>query len=161
MNKYDLYYQIAKSALDDQDQRNRELQGKATHLASLSILLLSLGVIVLKDFSGTGMVALSAISWVFLAKALGLFICTVVSAIQVLKPDDWVRNPAVKDFAPYIDDTAYADSRMLKWAADETDKSVQKNERLINRKAAWLRVGFVSASLLVVMIGVLAVLVRV
>ena len=160
MDKYELYYQVAKSARDDQDQRNRELQGKAVHLGSLSILLLSLGVIVLKDFSGNGMVVLSTVSWVFLVKALGLFALTMLSVTMVLKPDDWVRNPGLKHMVSWIDDDTYGDKASLKWVADAIDESVQRNEPTVNRKAWWLSAGFISASLLVVTIVVLAVTVR-
>ena len=51
MDDTELYYQVAYARLQDQDARNRELEGKSISLLGAASLLVSIGALLLKDFS--------------------------------------------------------------------------------------------------------------
>ena len=53
MDKFELYYQMAQAQLQDQADRNREVEYKATGILGLAVTLMGISVIVIKDFSGS------------------------------------------------------------------------------------------------------------
>ena len=139
MNKYDLYYQVAKDAQADQDQRNRELQDKAVHTARLAVLVFSVGIVVAKAFTDSAK-EFSCVDWSILGVAVTCFAIALVATFNVIRPRGWKRSPTVSVLGGYAVNDDWGDDSMTVWAANEIRDCIQSNEPLVRIKSRFLRV---------------------
>ena len=143
MNKAELYYQVTHERLDDQDDRNRVIELKASGTLGLSITLMGIAVIVAKGFSTGSAQTLSTTS---LTLFLGMgvwFLAVAVLALLISWARDFRRDPYLAKFAEYVAED-YKPEAMIEWIGDGYRDSVISNERTIERKASHLQLAMLA-----------------
>lgn len=158
MNKHELYYQIAKSHLEDQDQRNREIQSKSIRLAQFAILTASAGIVLLQDFNG---VQSTPIAWIGIGVSLTFFAAAMIATGMIVQIKGWIRNPSARSVAVHVKDDDITDDGLTKWTADAITDSIERNEQIIQSKSCWFNLEMLSLALLVLSIGIFAIVARI
>ncbi len=133
MQKYEIYYQVAHSQLQEQHQRNRALDTKAARTLGLAAALGGVGSVVLKDFTGTALPGMS--TWTLVAAVLLIlsFAATCAFALYAMKPRDWRGDPDLGSFASHLPN--YKDHLLVEWAGDQIKNAVIANEGALGDKS--------------------------
>ena len=133
MEQTELYYQLAQSNLQDQDQRNRELELKATAILGVTSTLVGIGVLVLKTLSGVDGEGLSQTPVILFMSVLGAgFLIVFFGTVNALRPRDWRRDPELADIEQDL--TAYEPHVLEKWVGDQVQNNVNRNEPIVDSK---------------------------
>lgn len=152
MNTEELYYQVASAHQLDQDDRNRQLELKASGTLGVAVALMGIGAVILTDFS-TADVPTAA--WLF-ALGLGLaFLAVAIAAFDVLWPRTFSRAPNLEQFSKHIEEGSFEESTMVEWIGDQFSANINSNEPIIIAKAKALNLAML---ILVVQAGMLAAL---
>ena len=154
MQKTELYYQVALSQMEEQEQRNQAIDLKMSGLITLSVTLVGVAAIVLKDFSQNQSIANWSTNPVALV-GLALFLFVMTCGAWVLSPrSGWRRDPDLKRFREHLPD--YGDEVFVKWAGDQLGNAVEANEPKLNNKFKWLGYAIWALAVQVVCLIVLA-----
>lgn len=161
MRKTELYYQVAYSHLQDQDKRNSELEGKATSLTGIIVLLMSIGAILLKDFSNTPGQSLSVASMVIIALGLLAFSGTMLATFNALRPrSDWRRDPQLSELAEHASNAEKTDEFLEDWVCKGISNSLDVNEKFVLKKANCVKYAIYGVTALVLAMVALALSLR-
>ena len=159
-NNNKLFHDAALSQLEEQEQRRRATDTKAIRLGGMTVALVSVTAILLKDFSGTPQ-TLSHLSICLVVligiASLGVFACI----LWVLMPQEWFRDPDLRDFLSALRDPEYKDRDLTQWAGRQFANAVEKNEKALNDKIGRVKFalgGLTALSLLLVALAVSLVL---
>ena len=154
-----IYYQIALSQLDEQEERNRATEAKMSGLIGVAAMLVGIAVIVLKDFSNAPPATLSGPT-LWLAGAIAVtFVVVLGFGVDVLRPRKWRRDPDLKKFAKYLQE--YEDTtKWDEWAGDQARNAVEANEELLNGKLTSVTRAIVALAVLVLLLVALTVVTR-
>ena len=158
MDDTELYYQVAYARLQDQDARNRELEGKSISLLGAASLLVSIGALLLKDFSSNP----TQLSYASLAAAIVMgvaFVGILAAVIKTLRPRGWMRNPRPSKLAEHMMDKCKNEPLEV-WAGQELTRSLAKNEPFIEAKADAVLWAIWCVGILALALGALAVSLR-
>lgn len=143
MNTEELYYQVAHSHQLDQDDRNRQLEIKASGTLALAVALIGIGAVVWTDLSTKDV---PTAAWLF-ALGLGLsFLAVAIAAFGVLRPRVWDRAPELERFSENIVEGRFEGSALIEWVGDQFSKNISSNEAIIEAKAStltWAMLGLV------------------
>ena len=151
---------MAASRLEDQDNRNRELESKSVSLVGIGALLTSMGVLSLLDFS---MVPEQGLSRFSIGAIIGLgaaFLVVLLTALFVLWPRTWVRNPDLKKFMEYLE-AGRTDDELNMWAGDEVCRNLKSNESKVTCKSWGVTASVVGVVVLAAALASLAVSLRI
>ena len=118
MHKIELYYQVAMSRLADQDHRNQKLELKASGVLAISITLVGIASLTVKDAT-----VWTVVPGLLFAVA---FAGTVWFALRALRVREWDRGPRLQTLAGHL--VEYDDETLTEWVADEIERSVRSNE---------------------------------
>ena len=159
MDSVELYYQVAQSHLLEQDQRNRDLELKATGTSGVGIALVGLAALVMADFSGVSANKLSALTFV-LAGALGVtFLVAFYYSLRTLwVRDDWDRRPMPRELAGHLSN--YPEKELVEWVADGITCAHEINERVLITKANAVKRAMLALSSETVFLALLAISTR-
>ena len=158
MNRQELYYQVAHSQKAEQEQRNRQLEIKATWTLGFASTLVGVAVIVLKDFSGSGDLSFDTPTLLVLVGFVLAFLSIVVSALNVIRIRTWRHDPILADFAKVLYD--YEEDGLTEWAGDQFKNAVEANEGLLTAKAKSVTWSLGSLAALVLFLGALSITIR-
>ena len=158
MDKAELYYQVAHSHLQEQDQRNRDFDMKAIGVIGVSATLAGIAAIVLKDFSGasTDLSTLPIALTIFVGIT---FLAAFCFGLNTVRPGKWRRDPNLNDFASHLPD--YADDVLIEWAGDQFRNAVEKNDAALKMKATSVLCAIIALFFLAAALIALAVSVRI
>ncbi|MDP6494544.1 MAG: hypothetical protein QGI09_03785 [Dehalococcoidia bacterium] len=159
MGKEQLYYQVAFAHLTDQDDRNKQLERKATAALTLSAALVGVGAILIKDFSVSPTALSEAVLWIA-ASVMVMFFFVVGLTFHVLKVREWRRDPGLQKFPGYIHDDEYTPDAMVEWVGDAYADSFTHNERLIHAKVWGVNWAFIALVSEVTLLAFLAFAIR-
>ena len=154
MQKYELYYQVAHSHLQEQDQRAQSLEVRASGAMGLGVALLGLVALIINTAFEPG--ALVSPGLAIMVACLVAFLSVVGFGFTALRPGGgWRRDPDLKRFESYL--PHYEDDTLVKWAGDQFREAVDANEGTLQAKAASVHKVFVSLGLLAIFVCLLAV----
>ena len=137
MNDSDLYLDVARSRLISQESLNRELNTTSGILLGIGTTILGLSAVIL-TFSTTGIVPIMLFSSTLLVS----FVVNVISSSYLLLGRKWSYGPKVGEVADRVD--AYDEGQLLKQVADMYAISTDKNGKILDRKAKYLKIGVFS-----------------
>ena len=159
MERNELYYRVAQSHLLDQDERNRQLEFKASGVIGLAVALAGVAVVVIKDFSQSP--DSPSVGAVTVAAAFVItFVFSVALAVRASRVYTWRRDPDLRSFAQHLSDD-YDDSKLVEWVGDQFANSVEHNENLIERKADTMNKAIVALMIQVALLAALVMVVSV
>ena len=148
MDKYDLFYQVARDNYASQEWLNREFGTKGGTMVGFGGALVAAGAIIL-SFSGT---LLSFM--VFLALVVA-FLAAVIFSLNVIWLHDWRPGPKVTNAVPILGDFEH-DAFTIE-VGTEYSKSVDYNRSVLERKAEYLNLGALSLGVEAVGLALLGV----
>ena len=159
MDKDDVFYEVARSQLEEQEQRRIATDSKAMRLVGLAVAFVGVAVIVLKDFSNnSGPLSCWSIG---LAAAICVVALVIVGLVLwVLKPGTWARDPKLSDFLDAIRDPQYASYNFTEWAGRQFANAVEKNEKVLNMKLGLVKCSLGGLALLSLLLVSLVVTTR-
>jgi hypothetical protein len=147
MNSRELYYQVAHTHLADQDDRNRQLETKATAILGLSATMLGFGVFTVEHW----------LWWSYIPGIItfAAFVYTAFSSLKAVWVRKWDRRPQLNELATHIHSGEYKDEGLIEWVADQYSTSIDLNEPIIVDKAGWIRTASVGLALEAAALGFL------
>ena len=158
MYKCELYYQIALSKMEDQEQRKRSFDTRASAISAAAIALTGVAMLALQEFDPD----LSVVSFVVVALVV-LFVVSLlvllISGMRVLSPGDWSRAPKLNQ-GVVEKGHGYSTCQLVMWAAEEYWTNVAENEPGLERRADCLKRQTSCAIVLLVLTLILAVVAR-
>ncbi len=160
MRKTELYYQVAYSHLQDQDNRNSGLEGKATVLTSVAVLLMSIGAILLKDFSDAPDRGLPMASIALITMGVMAFLWTMFATFNALRPRDWRRDPELPELAEHVSNPEKSDGFLEGWVCKGISNSIDHNEKFVLEKSDWVTCAIYGVTALVLAVVGLALSLR-
>lgn len=154
MQKEELYYQVAHSHLQEQDQRAHSLELRASGAMALGVALLGLTALVVNtSFTGKDVLAAPTLG---IAAACGLaFIAVLACGISAQRPSGWRRDPDLAKFKEYL--PQYADDILVEWAGDQFQAAVVENEKTLTTKAMFVGYTFLAVVVLVICVFALTI----
>ena len=135
MDKYDLFYQVARDNYASQEWLNRELGTKGGTMVAFGGAIVAAGAVIL-SFSGT---ILSFITFLVLVIA---FVFAVIFSLNVIWLNDWRPGPKVTNAVPILANFEHQDFTIE--VATEYSISVEFNREVLGRKAEYLNLGALS-----------------
>ncbi len=159
MDKFELYYQVAFSHLLEQDQRNRDLEIKASGTLGVGVAIVGLAALVIADFSTSSSLRLSAYTFLSLAALgimfVGVFVCTIYT---LWVRSGWDRRPDPEELAENL--SKFNDNELAEWVGDGISKAYKINEKNLVGKANAIRLGMTALSAETVFLALLAITTR-
>ena len=156
MDKYELYYQVAKSHLQEQERRRRAVELKAGSVMTLGVTLLGIaGLIITLFVSEAG--SLSAYSVTFAALTLAAFLLLFAFSMRTLWSTDWEVRPEFGELREHVDNDDYTDEQIMEWAANDMAKAYTINLARLADKAITARGAMIALSAEVVFLTLLAI----
>ena len=136
MHKHELYYRIAHSQLQEQDQRIRDFDFKAAGVLGLAFTLAGIAAVILKDFTGDDPKEITC--WTVAAVIIfsGAFFSCVLCALLALRQRDWYGEPKLVDLAKKVENCD--DAAVFTWTGDWIKCSVDGNQPTFDTKSGWL-----------------------
>ena len=158
MDESELYYQVALSKMEEQEQRKRSFDTRASALTAAAVALTGVAMLALQDFDPD----LSVVSFVVGALVV-LFVVSLlvllISGVRVVSPGDWSRAPTLNQDVVNRH-RGYSTCQLVMWAAREYWTNIAENEPRLERRAACLKRQTNCAIALLVLVLVLAIAVR-
>ena len=158
MHKCELYYQIASSRMEEQEQRRRSFDTRTSGISAVAVALTGVAMLALRDFDPD----LSIVSFVIMALVVLIavsLLAVLTYGVRVLSPSDWSRAPKLnQDVVDGHTSQGYSTCTLVMWAAKEYWTNVGENEPRIERRANYLkRQASCTIALLVLVLVVAAV----
>ena len=136
MDKTDLYYQVAAAQLDEQERRNKDYEIKATGTITLSVALLAVVALVVKEsLAGTCTYVAGSVS---MLGFIGVLVCGSI----IMWPRKWYHDPSLRDLEAHLEN--YDDEVLTRWAGTQLANSIEDNESILKLKSNWF-IGSVGA----------------
>lgn len=125
MDKYELYYKVAQSKLVDQDDRDRQINLRATGVMAVGTTLVGFVALTLGNWPG----------WALPLAAMTLLFWAVESALvlSVVRTRDWHRSPKFDELDKYVDQ--YEVDGLTLWVSRAVGASYTNNEQIIDLKS--------------------------
>ena len=143
MDRIDLYYEVTREKLLNQESLNKEFGTKASSILGLGAALIGAAGIIL-NLSDTALgPSMPAVS--FSIVLVVAFVCTAVLSFLVLFPRDWGHGPTVSSLADALGN--YGDCDLTKLVGDEYKQAVDSNWRILDQKACFLTCGVVAIAI--------------
>ena len=156
MDKYELYYQVAKSHLHEQERRRRAVEMKAGSVMTLGVTLLGIaGLIITLFVSEAG--SLSAYSVTFAALTLAAFLLLFAFSMRTLWSTDWEVRPESGELREHVDNADYTNAQIVEWAANDMTIAYTINLARLADKAITARGAMIALSAEVVFLTLLAI----
>ena len=156
MDKYELYYQVANSHLQEQERRRRAVELKARSVMTLGVTLLGIaGLIITLFVSEAG--SLSAYSVTFVALTLAAFLLLFAFSMRTLWSTDWEIRPESGELREHVDNDNYTDEQIMEWAASDMVRAYTINLTRLADKAITARGAMIALSAEVVFLTLLAI----
>ena len=155
MNKFDLYYQVAHSHLVEQDNRNQQLDFKASGVIALSATLMGFAALTVTGWASWSI-------WLALSMLID-FAVAAGASIPILWTKDFDRSPDLPFLSQQLassDDDGLArfdDDGLTLWTAKEFSISVKINDRVLDNKADWLEWALAGLIAEAVLLGLLVI----
>ncbi len=151
MDKYELYYDYAKLTKEEQESSRRHFDMMAT--AMLAIAGALIGAVAFGSFKHH---FIERPHYLFIG-ALICFAACAISAIAALWLRKWKINPLLNDLQTYTMSEEYTDNELLLWSAKQISDVEPDNAKVLNSKAKWLRICYISFALEAVILGILII----
>ena len=156
MDKYELYYQVAKSHLQEQERRRRAVELKAGSVMTLGVTLLGIaGLIITLFVSEAG--SLSAYSVTFAALTLAAFLLLFAFSMRTLWSADWEMRPDSNELQEHVANADYTSEQIMEWAANDMARVYVNNQAKLVDKAIMARGAMIALSAEVVFLTLLAI----
>ena len=153
MEKSEIYYQYALGRLQEQDQRNRDIELKVIGIFGVAVTVVGFGMFLFRDAS-----ALSNWGLVLMAVVGVAFLLVLVSVFLSLLARNWRRDPPISEVAKAVRDNY--EEPVDTWLGRQIDNAVTCNEKIINTKALCLNLALGGLSVEVVFLFIVAMLTR-
>ena len=154
METSELYYQIGQSQVQEQNERNREIDTKLASALGLAVTLGGITAVVLKDFTGNPDATVSGLTTGTALAVGGLFITVCFFALAGLRARDWRADPDLQNFSTLL--STHPKSDLVEWTGDQLRDSVVCNDKALNRKATHLNRTLASLGFMVLCLMFLA-----
>ena len=154
MDRIDLYYEVTREKLLNQESLNKEFGTKASSILGLGAALIGAATIILNlsDIKlGLGIPAF----WVFIVLVVA-FVFTAIFCISVLRLRDWQHSPTASGITKRLN--GYKDETLTEWVGDEYGRSVEYNRGALRDKATALQRGATCLTLEAFMVALLGIL---
>ncbi len=135
MNAIQVYYDLAKFQTEEQGKRRQHLSTMAIGLLGFSAALIAITAVTSDQWTSSSI-------WIAVGALIG-FLFVVVSAIGVLRPKIWDKQPPLDTFRKHIFDRKYTDAELISWAAKQMAGAVNNNEAKLQAKAIRLARAYV------------------
>ena len=156
MDRYELYYQVANSHLQEQERRRRAVELKARSVMTLGVTLLGIaGLIITLFVSEAG--SLSAYSVTFVALTLAAFLLLFAFSMRTLWSSDWEMRPDTSELQEHVANADYTGEQIMQWAADSMTTAYVNNQAKLVDKAITARGAMIALSAEVVFLTLLAI----
>ena len=134
MNNSTLYYEFARERLRSQESLNAEYDTKVNRTLTLSVALVSIGVLIINLSGG----AVTQNLWMLISSAALLLAFAAVAWCSVMgrRLSNWHYGPQQDAFAEYIHQLD-ADA-LQQWVNDSYSKALSNNEGTLSSKAKWV-----------------------
>lgn len=155
MQKTELYYQVAHSHLQEQEQRAHSLDVRAAGSMALAVAILGVAALIINSLD-------SLDQWLYCpALILGIiggcaFFGVLVFGHLVQRPGLWRRDPDLEQFESFL--AAYDDLTLVQWVGNQFKKATEANERTLNNKARSLNSAYISLIILSLTVLALAII---
>ena len=144
IDRYDLYYRVVYTRLQDQDRRNSELESKASTIIGVAVTLGGIGGAIFA-IMGSSLKDGEAIPTSMLAPLAGAlaFLCAAVfCGVTALFPRDWRRDPKLSALAGHVCNPQTPTNQVTYWVCDQMQKAIDANESIIGQKSSRIKCGY-------------------
>ena len=159
MDRFELYYQVMRSHLQEQEIRRRAIELKAGSVMTLGVTLLGIAGLIVTLFSGEE-ANLPLFSLISAALMLIAFLFLFGFSLVALWSTDWEIAPVPNDAQAHISNPDIADSDILLWASESMSEAHASNLEILEDKAVMAKWSMIALSAEVGFLTLLAMSLR-
>ena len=155
MDRVELYYQIGVRSEKEQNTRNRELDSKSNQSLTFGILLLTVAILAVANFTESGKLSTCTVIFGFLLMLA--FLCVLCLWFFTVHPKEWHARVRPEEMKEQLSSSGeeYSDNDLMEWISDALSADHKENEKVLEGKAHKVNYAMIALTGEVIMLVVL------